>query len=629
VIAAIVIVLLPAQPPIVNAQPEPTPILGEPVAVTPLATSINAPAPFPQLPTASENGRSSTITAERAETSPDGCEPNNTPAKACPLPLDAVSGPFTFVPENDQDFFRLDLPQEPSIQTVLTVHATEGLDLVLSARQGETLLASGTISLTLAPSIVGPVILRVENRDPRPSAGEQYRIEVRREIVAPHQSERGDAVDGEPDGLENNWSFETASAVAVGVVYDLSFVCPDFRPDACPGGDHDYLLVPVKAGMTYLFATFDLDPGVDTVLELFWGSTTTAIAGNDDYASSGTLSALTWKAPGDGLLAVRIAPRNGGLHQHVDGTKAGYRFAAAPLASELARKLTATIREQANVPTPTATRAASPAGAPASGGNSSAGGSGSSPINGTTAQENIAAGPAIITRATVLRREPGERSTALAELAPETLVSVRGPVSGLWVSIATEASILPGWVRWSDLQRVAQPATDASATPATTALAPTSQQTGAANDSISSPTASVASPPRNAVGSEAGGREVAVQELDPVLPPPPPVPVVRVPFTLSVVIVATDRPPTGGTSLGFATPTPDLRHPIDQVRVQLVNVFGDVLAEGVTDAQGGVQLRLDIRPGDALAVRIPAWGIEFPLGADQTRLVVTIPEALR
>jgi len=33
------------------------------------------------------------------------------------LALDAVSGPFTVVPEADQDFFRLDLPAEASIQT--------------------------------------------------------------------------------------------------------------------------------------------------------------------------------------------------------------------------------------------------------------------------------------------------------------------------------------------------------------------------------------------------------------------------------------------------------------------------------------------------------------------------------
>ena len=37
----------------------------------------------------------------------------------------------------------------------------------------------------------------------------------------------------------------------------------------------------------------------------------------------------------------------------------------------------------------------------------------------------------------------------------------------------------------------------------------------------------------------------------------------------------------------------------------------------------------DVRPGDALLVRIPAWGIESPLAANQTSLIVTIPESTR
>lgn len=125
------------------------------------------------------------------------------------------------------------------------------------------------------------------------------------------------------------------------------------------------------------------------------------------------------------------------------------------------------------------------------------------------------------------------------------------------------------------------------------------------------------------------GRAVTVNELDPALAPPPPPPVARVPFTLSVVVAASDRSATGGAALGLATPTPDLRQPVAQVRVQLVNVFGDLLAEGLTDAQGEVLLRRDIRPGVVLAVRIPAWGVELPLAGDQARLIVIIPEAAR
>ncbi|NTV04875.1 hypothetical protein HGA89_08230, partial [bacterium] len=438
---------LAATPIPAGAQPAPTPTLGTPTAATPSATTIpSATATATPSPTRTISPTATPAASMR----PDACEPNDTDAQACALLLDTVSGPFTFVPETDRDVYVLDLPDDPAIQTVVTVRATAGLDLFLSARQGPTLLASGAISLTLAPAIHGPVLLRVENRDPRPSAGESYRIEVRREI-APRAAGMVDLT-GAPDALENNWSFATAATIAVGVVYDLTLVCPEARPDACPGGDHDYLRVPVKAGVAYRIATFDLDPGVDTVVEVFWQHQDRPVAGNDDYAPGGLLSALTWVAPADGLADIRVAPRNGGLTpQLVSPTHAAYRFVVAPVASELARKLEPTLRQQANIPTPTATAAAS-----AAGGGSAAGTSGGT---GTSAgvpgsQEQIASGAAIITRATVLRHEPRPDSTALADLPAETRVAVRGPVRGLWVSIAADASILPGWVLWSDLRRI-------------------------------------------------------------------------------------------------------------------------------------------------------------------------------
>ncbi len=626
VAVAAAVVLAPLHPLVASAQLEATPILGEPVVVTPLMSPVAAPEPSPDtLPAPTRESGAATSTAAAADTKePDACEPNDTPARACALPLDAVSGPFTIVPETDQDFYRLDLPEEAAIQTLITVRATSGLDLALSARIGDTLIASGTYSLTLAPNVAGPVVLRIENRDPRPTAGEQYRVEVRREIAPPRQDANEASDVPAPDSLENNWSFDTASAIAVGVVYDLTFACPETRPNACPGGDHDYLLVPVKAGVRYLLTTFDLDPGVDTVLELFWGSTTTAAAGNDDYAPGSTLSALHWTAPGDGLLFVRVAPRNGGLSQQLAEAKASYRFAVTPEASELARKLEASIRQQANVPSPTPTATTAPAASPP--GSVTSGSAPPAPAAGANGQESIAAGPAIIIQETVLRREPSERGTALATLAPETRVSVRGPVSGLWVSVETEASILPGWVRFSDLQRLFETTASTASAQSSAAASPLSQQPGAVDQPAFSPTPTVAG---TANSSNPVAREVVATERDPALPPPPPAPVARVPFALSVTVVATDRPSTGSSPLGIATPTPDMRQPVARVRVQLVNVFGDVLAEGLTDVQGTTQLRRDVRPGDALSVRLPAWGVELPLAANQASLIVTIPEAQR
>lgn len=587
VMATLLALALPGTPAVATAQTGASQATD--AAETPAPTTTN-------VPTASVSAQ------------PDACEPNNTPDQACALPLDAVSGPFTFVPEDDQEFYRLDLPQEASIQTQITVRATRGLDLVLSARQGATIIASGTYSLTLSPAMAGPIILRVENRAPQLAVGETYRIEVRREIIPPTTAQTDAA---EADVLENNWSFATAAPIAVGVVYDLTFTCPETRANACPCGDHDYLLVPVKAGVSYLITTFDLDPGVDTVVELFWQSTT-PVAGNDDYAPGGLLSTLRWTAPDDGLLGIRVAPRNGALPQHIsDETTSGYRFAITTTASELARKLETTIRQQANLPAPTATVAAGTA----SGGTASGTGAGGA----TTANETITAGPAIITRATVLRREPRADAVALMTLAPETLVTVRGAVSGVWLSVETDASILPGWVLWSDLQRVGAAGASESGT-ATVSPNSASQQLG-------STTTPVLAAPSAAVG--ASSERVVVTTLDPALPPPQPVAAARVPVALTVTVLATDQPPTGRSTLGLATPTPDRHQPIARVRIQLVTVFGDVLAEGLTDAHGEVQLSRDVPAGAALHVRIPAWGVELPIEADQRTLLVTIPEDMR
>lgn len=604
---------VPLAPTQVGAQPAQTPILSDPAVVTPLVTA----APAPSEPAAPSAGETRVSTSAPAVAVPDTCEPNDSLAQACALPLDAVSGPFTFVSDGDQDFYQLDLPDEAAIQTEITVRATAGLDLALSARQGPDLVASGTVSITLAPSISGTVTLRVENRDPRPAAGEQYRVEVRRAIAPPPQRE-DDAAGLVPDALENNWSFDTATPIAVGVVYDLTFVCPEARPDAYPGGDHDYLLVPVKAGVAYRIATFDLNPGVDTVVELFWGATTIPVAGNDDYAPGGALSALDWTAPGDGLLGVRVAPRNGGLPQQVGTTTAGYRFAVAPLASELARKLEATMRQQANVPTPTATPA--PA-APVASAGGSAGGATSA--GGLSSQERIDVGPAIIIAETVLRREPNSGATALATLAPETQVTLRGPVSGLWINVESADSILPGWVRWSDLRRTAEATANTETAPTSAAALP-SQQPGAAAVPGVGPSATAAS-----ASPTPGGPQVVVRALDPALPEPPAAPGPRSSVDIGITIVATDSPPSSGGTLGFATPTPDMRQPVGQVRVQLVNAFGDLLAEGLTDTAGTTQLRRDIRPGDQLRIRVPAWGVELPLASGQTTVILTIPEGLQ
>jgi hypothetical protein len=632
-------VLLTTFPPQrVAAQAEEPPILPSAIPVTPiLPAPPDADAPVPM-----ETGAATPVVVPSANPSstgtavvsgPDSCEPNDTSATACRLPLDAVSGPFTIVPETDQDWYALDLPNDLALATEVTVRASAGLDLLLTARQESTLLATGTFSLTLPATIRGRVLLRVEHRGATLAATERYRIEVRRVIVPP--AETPSSATG--DRLENNWSPATAHPIAIGVVYDLSLVCPETWADACPGGDHDYFRVPLKGGVPYLLATFDLAPGVDTSLDLFWNESLEPVASNDDYAPGGLLAAMRYTPPADGIAIVRIGPRNGGMvAEAVPDSPLTYRLTIAPLASELAGKLTALLQTQANVPSPTPT--VRPAAPPPSTGSRPApnppASSGSAPPAQptttmlpraqatSTVKESIDRGAAIVIRTTAFRREPRPDADLIADLAPETVVEVRGPLVGMWVSVTYANSLLPGWIWGTDLQWLRDEVA------ATLTSQPTS---GSPLVGTAMPTPSGTLPRRTALAGTPTPTlpavRVIVQPLDPALPPPLPTPVPRVAFALNVQVVQGEPPPTEA-AFGLATPTPDRSQPLARVHVQLVNAFGDVLAEARTDAQGTVRLNRDLVPSEAVWVRVPAWSLAIPVERTQAELLLTLPEVI-
>jgi hypothetical protein len=624
------------QAPVRLVQAEEPPVLPSAIPVTPILpgpTDDAAPLPTEAAPTLRlppSAQPSSTGTAVVSD--PDACEPNDTPATACSLPLDAVSGPFTVVPETDQDWYALDLPDDPALATEVTVRASAGLDLLLTARQESTLLATGTFSLTLPATISGRVLLRVEHRGATLAATERYRIEVRR-VIAPPADTPPSAMG---DRLENNWSPATAHPVAVGVVYDLSLVCPETWADACPGGDHDYLRVPLKGGVPYLLATFDLAPGVDPVLDLFWNESPEPVVSNDDYAPGGLLAAMRYTPPADGIAIVRIGPRNGGMvAEAVPDSPLTYRLAIAPLASELASKLTALLQTQANVPSPTPTvRPAAPV--PVNGGSRPAPAppvsSGSAPppppttstaprVQMTsTVKETIDGGTAIVIRTTAFRREPRPDADLIADLAPETIVEVRGPVVGMWVSVTYADSLLPGWIWGTDLQWLRDEVA-ATMTAQPTSGAPLASTASSGPSSTLPRHTALAGTPTPTVPRV----QVRVQPLDPALPPPLPTPAPRVAFALTVQVVQGEPPPTEA-AFGLATPTPDRSQPLAGMHVQLVNAFGDVLAEARTDAQGTVRLSRDLLPDEAVWARLPAWGLAIPVERTQAELLITLPE---
>jgi hypothetical protein len=159
-----------------------------------------------------------------------------------------------------------------------------------------------------------------------------------------------------------------------------------------------------------------------------------------------------------------------------------------------------------------------------------------------------------------------------------------------WVKVQPEDSVTPGWMFGPDLRLEA--VTDAS-TPSAAPVEATMSAGG------SEPTAQAAPP-------AAPQRIPTVVALTPTPLPAPP-PAQRQALTVQVQLVATAA------------------QPLANVRVQLVNVFGDVLAEAVTRADGTIDLPADVAPGTALFVRVPALGLSAPVDPSKPNLTITVP----
>jgi hypothetical protein len=608
-IGCVVLTMLPSA---LQAQvpPEPTPILGEPTVVTPVVTAppSDGVSPLPTLPEvpAAPALTPTATTSTATDALPDVCEPNDARAAACALEIDAVNGPFSFVPAGDVDWYRVELA-ESGLDTQITVRGTRDLDLLTTLSRDDgtplTTIASPAISTTLTTDITGGVLLRVENRAPGASAAQRYNIEIRR-VLPPSPVLAEEPVILLPDALEDNWSSATAAPIAVGVVYDLNFVCPvDW---GCPGGDHDYLRLPVKAGVPYLIATFDLGPGVDTVLDLFWGDDPQPLLTNDDARpGSSFLSVLRWVAPADGDAIIRVAPRTGGHTAIVADDAAGiYRFAVALAASDLATQLEERLADQTNAPTPTPRPAAPPpqAAAPAA-----------APPPAPTSlpvSSDAPTGTAVVrTATTALREGPSAAAPAIQTLNGETQVTLLGQSSGAWVRVQPADGVVPGWVWGPDLAFLPE------GTPTTAATASISPIAGVENASSEG----TATPATNS--APATRQTLRVETLDPLPAPAPPLSPQRITVTVTVAVVQSD----GSSSAGQPTTTPTAQPPLAGVRIHLVNAFGDVLAEAVTPASGQVTLTTAILPATALFIRVPAMGVVVPVDPAQPDIRIVLP----
>lgn len=560
-----------------------------------------------------------------ADQRPDRCEPNNDQARACRIELDAVSGPYTFLPEGDTDYYSLFLgEQADGLETTITVRATSGLDLYTTIRRADTnaiigTIASPAISTTLTADVIGWVVIRAENRGAAIASGQSYRIETRRTLPStpaapatggPEGLERAAAT---PDALENNWSPETAAPIGVGVVYDLTFVCP--VDGGCEGGDHDYLRFETKRGMSYLLTTFDLADGVDTVLDLLWWSPTggwQVIASNDDERpGSAFLSTLRWQAPGDGHALVRIAPRSGGLNPILLEGQPTYRFAIALADSPLADQLEARIARQTNAPEPTAVSAPVE---PAASGGVESGGAGSpaaAPVvvepTRVAIEQSGAGGQAMVVSSVAAHTAPDESSPVLGEIPVDAIVSLTGRTAGLWAEVTSGAIVGAAWVD----RRALRPTTAAAAVASAT-TSPASD-TGAGTAGTARPVPTPAQPTSVAGGQAqpVGSGNVipaVVADAEP-LPLPSPAPAPQSESGEAQVTVTAGGKPLRG------------------LRVLLVTIFDEVAGEQVTAEDGKAVFKLSVTANTALFIVLPELGVRVRVNSADPFTTVTLPEA--
>jgi hypothetical protein len=661
--------------PLPTTPPLPAPPAGTPGAATAVATSgprppevetptsegVNAPTTTTAQPTSTRDraaddepptARPTREPTPRVDERPDGAEPNNAREQARSIGLDSISGPFTFLPEGDVDWFSLDLgAQEIGLPVELTVRATGGVEPVVTIYRAEewtplALVDSPAISTTLPTELVGWLVLKVENRSPALALGQSYRLEARRTLPPPPApldttQERPQL---KPDGLENNWDFRSASPVGVGASYDLNFVCPDPRPDACAGGDHDYLRLTVKAGLRYLITTYDLAPGVDTVLDLYFGSEEAPIASSDDERpQGGMLSTLRWVAPADGTAVLRVGPRTGADSLIGFDEKTGsYRLAVALADTPLAQELEQRIAEQTNAPTPTPTPTATTSMPPADSPtvdpaapweeypsdplvDDGSSGSGLDPVPTSgpdLPSRNARPVRAVVIAETALRVVPDPEGEVLELLPIETVISFTGTFQGAWIWAETDTSVVPGWVYAPHLRKQTGSSTEqdsGSETPASEATAQAQSQQATATSATPTPTT------------------IPLPRLVPASPEPAPTslpPPARITRSVSVRLIARLATPANSRPVPLPTLDPASARPLSGIRVQLVDGLGDLLTEGLTDRDGRITLTRDVDTTTALRVRIPAAGVTVPLPATtsslagrEAELLITLPVA--
>jgi hypothetical protein len=472
----------------------------------------------------------------------------------------------------------------------------------------------------------GWYLLVVENKAPGDMRRRTYTVSARSSeaaqptanatsaVVATQDAQRP-VIATQGDVFENNYSPETAGTLAWGVPYDLSLICP--AVGQCPGGDHDFFWLPVKAGIPLVAVSYDLGPGADPAMTLYrpeagftdpsTGMTGwRAWAGNDDVVPGFTLRSQLLVTPdwsGYALLVVASSERADPppLPPAV-GAPGRYRLMVGPTGLAPIQEV---LRAQTDIPAaPTAAvPPPPPTGQPAD-----------APLAPTPAsdsrevikEESVSGLAVVVKDATVLyAAAPPTDGDALATYPEGAQVRLLGQTYAGWVKVQPSDSVTPGWMFGPNLRPLTESSPGGASTPGPSASGlplPGSSATAIPGGATPAPTASGAA------------SQVVAQ---PPLPTPTAAQVPPDARTVTIEVCAVAK-----ASDSVCT------RPLEGVRVELVRVSdGTVLFVGLTDRTGRVAPSIQTAPGTAVDVQIGALGIRTPLPANGTVLPVRVVEA--
>ena len=546
---------------------------------------------------------------------PDAAEPNNTLDTARPIELGGKIDNLTLFPERDVDFFVFFVkPDMVGFAAILDTYITYSMDTRLRVLRldGSVIAENDDASpsdkrshLSVALTESGYVIIEVSNASIVPPDAKTYTLESRLVTSGEAAAQPAPGPEGgKPDAYENNYDFDHAPEIPVGQQIDnLNFLCPPGAAANC--GDNDFFAVSLKGGVCYIAQTLKLAPGIDTNLIVYGPQRDAAPpwSGNDDVTTGVLESHARFCVPHS----------MGSIIGYILVGNAGNRIPPAPAAQR-----TYSLRVDVELPpTPTAAPMASggnmpPAAAP--------------PASAPAAAADAPKGTAIVSaKSTALRDMPNEQGATIQTLPQESLVILQGQASGAWVRVQVANGVLPGWVYGPDLKRIDETAATAAALPAPASRsAPEVGAAAASAPALPSGTLATTGPAANALPAP---RVVALQAT----PAAAPTQAQRISLAVSVLLVNSGATTATATPLaiGVGTPTPRAGGlpPMAGMRVQLVNAFGDVLAEAITPDSGEVTLRRDLAPGTAVFIRVPSPGLQMPVDTKQpaSALTITLP----